>query len=59
MGRISEFDFITYKGHSLMFWALEWFQMSNDHFYKKYGFNFNPHEWAGLYAAARERLWGG
>lgn len=53
-----QFDYITFKGHSLMFWALEWLQMSNDHFYEKYGFNFNPYEWEGLYEAARKRLWG-
>lgn len=24
--------------------GVEWFKMSNDDFFKKYGFNFNPHE---------------
>lgn len=27
----------------------EWFNMSNDAFYEKYAFNFNPHEIQGLY----------
>ena len=29
--------------------GVEWFKMSNDAFFKKYGFNFNPHEYSGLY----------
>ena len=44
-----------FNGHSLLFWALEWFHMSNDAFYKKYGFNFNPHNFPGLYEIARKR----
>ena len=31
----------------------EWFKMSNDHFYEKYGFNFNPHTIPGLYEKCR------
>lgn len=33
--------------------GVEWFKMSNDTFYKVYGFNFNPHEWLGLYEKCR------
>ena len=52
-----QYDFVLYKGRSLMFWALEWFRMSNDAFYDLYGFNFNPHSYPGLYEAARTRYW--
>ena len=52
---MSQYDLIPYRGRSLMFWALEWFRMSNDAFFKIYGFNFNPHEYPGLYEAARDR----
>ena len=38
--------------------CLEWFQMSNDSFYQKYGFNFNPHEHQGLYDWGRKTLYG-
>ena len=41
---MSRWDFISYKGKSLMFWALEWFSMSNEAFEKLYGFSFNPHK---------------
>ena len=53
-----QYDLILFKGKSLMFWALEWFRMSNDTFFKLYGFNFNPHKYPGLYEAARERKYG-
>lgn len=33
--------------------GVEWFKMSNDDFFKKYGFNFNPHEYPGLYEKCR------
>jgi hypothetical protein len=39
--------------------AVEWFQMSNDDFFDTYGFKFNPHEYPGLYEAAREIVYGG
>lgn len=55
---MSKYDLMQYKGKSLMFWALEWFGMSNDGFFALYGFNFNPHEYHGLYEAARERKFG-
>ena len=55
---MNRFDSTSYKGKSLMFWALQWFSMSNDAFFKLYGFNFNPHNYPGLYEAARERKYG-
>lgn len=55
---MNRFDSTSYKGKSLMFWALQWFSMSNDAFFKLYGFNFNPHDYPGLYEAARERKYG-
>lgn len=55
---MGKFDKQMLNGHSLMFWAEEWFRMSNDAFYKKYGFNFNPHEYPGLYLTARKRVYG-
>ena len=39
--------------------ALEWFDMSNDDFFEKYKFNFNPHEYAGLYKIASELYFNG
>lgn len=51
------YDSIPYRGKSLMFWALEWFSMSNAAFFGLYGFNFNPHDYPGLYEAARERYY--
>lgn len=43
-----------YKGETLLFWAVQWFQLSNDEFYMRYGFNFNPHAYPGLYEKARK-----
>ena len=56
---MSMYDLMYYNGKSLMFWAEQWFKMSNDAFYRLYGFNFNPHNYAGLYEAARKRIYGG
>ena len=36
----------------------EWFRTSNDSFYDKYKFNFNPHQW-GLYEKCRKIVHGG
>ena len=55
---MSQYDKIRFQGKSLMFWATEWFRMSNDAFYALYGFNFNPHKYPGLYEEARERVYG-
>lgn len=38
--------------------TLEWFRMSNDAFFDKYGFNFNPHEYPGLYEWGRTAIFG-
>ncbi len=55
---ISQYDLIQFKGKSMMYWASEWFRMSNDTFYDLYGFNFNPHIYPGLYEEARRRVYG-
>ena len=54
---MSKFDSILYKGRSLMEWAILWFQMSNDAFFDAYGFNFNPHDYPGLFVEARRRVY--
>lgn len=36
----------------------EWFHTSNDLFYDKYKFNFNPHQWR-LYEECRKLAYGG
>lgn len=53
---MSKYDRIQLRGKSLMFWAVEWFKMSNDVFFSLYGFNFNPHNYPGLYDEARKRV---
>lgn len=45
------------KGKSLLEWAIIWFKTSNDGFYRMYGFNFNPHEYKGLYQLARSKVY--
>ena len=54
-----EFYYATknFNGCSLLFWALEWFHMSNDAFYKKYGFRFDPRRFPGLYEVARKKAY--
>ena len=47
-----------YKGKSLIDWAVLWFKMSNDAFFRLYGFNFNPHEYPYLYEIARNIVYG-
>ena len=51
----STWDTTYLYGASLMTWALRWFSMSNDAFFDLYKFNFNPHEYSGLYEEARRR----
>ena len=46
------------KGVSLLEWAIIWFKTSNDDFYSFYGFNFNPHNYPGLYLLARKKVHG-
>lgn len=43
----------TVSTYSATDMGVEWFKMSNDDFFKKYGFNFNPHEYPGLYEKCR------
>src|SRR5699024_9272337 len=50
--------FIQGKLYSKKKLCLDWFQMSNDGFYDLYGFNFNPHEYPGLYDWGRKTLYG-
>lgn len=45
-------------GKPLLFWAVEWFKNSNDNFFYKYGFNFNPHDYPNLYLIARNEVYG-
>lgn len=45
------------QGYDLVSLGCEWFRMSNEEFYKKYGFNFNPHDYAGLYEHCRELVY--
>lgn len=50
--------FINGKLYSKKLLCLDWFRMSNDVFYNVYGFNFNPHEYYGLYEWGRKTLYG-
>ena len=50
---MSRYEYEYLKGESLLTWAIRWFSMSNDAFYSVYGFNFNPHDYPGLYEAAQ------
>ena len=45
-----------YKGYYKWDLTKEWFQMSNDNVYNKYGFNFNPHKYGDLYIDVRNAL---
>lgn len=49
----------TEKGKSILQWAVLWFQMSNDAFFRNYGVNFNPHIYPYLYEIARDEVYGG
>lgn len=48
-GKVSTYDAVEL--------GCEWFKMSNDAFYKLYGFNFNPHEFSGLYEHCRNLVY--
>lgn len=50
--------FINGKLYSKQKLCFDWFKMSNDCFYEIYGFNFNPHEYSGLYEWGRKELYG-
>ena len=45
------------KGYDMIKLGCEWFRMSNDEFHKKYGFNFNPQIYPGLYERCRELVY--
>ncbi len=49
-GTVKEFDAVKL--------GCEWFRMSNDAFFAIYGFNFNPHKYAGLYERCRKLVYG-
>ena len=53
-------DTIVIKGvlYSKKQLCLDWFRMSNDLFFQEYGFNFNPHNYQGLYEWGRKTLYG-
>ena len=53
-----QYEIQTYKGKSLLQWAILWFKMSNDAFYELFGFNFNPHKYHYHYEIAREEVYG-
>lgn len=46
------------NGKPLLEWAIIWFKTSNDGFFRTYGFNFNPHDYKGLYILARKKVYG-
>ncbi len=48
------YEGVKYKGHDITALAVEWFKMSNDDFFEAYGFNFNPHDYPGLYEKAQK-----
>lgn len=50
--------FINGKLYNKKSLCLDWFRMSNDTFYEIYGFNFNPHNYDGLYEWGRKVLYG-
>ena len=45
----------TYDARKL---TIDWFTNSNDIFFYMYGFNFNPHDYPGLYEWGRKYLHG-
>ena len=49
----------TDKAYDLTALGVDWFKMSNDAFFEKYGFNFNPHEYPGLYLKCRRIVYPG
>lgn len=53
----SDLIFINGQLYSKKNLTLDWFRMSNDDFYRLYGFNFNPHEHPGLYEWGRKTLY--
>lgn len=50
------YQIASYRGKSLLEWAILWFRMSNEAFANIYGFNFNPHKHPNLYEIARNEV---
>lgn len=50
--------FINGKLYSKKALCIAWFRMSNDTFYDIFRFNFNPHDYPGLYEWGRKTLYG-
>lgn len=48
----------TSKLYDVVALGCAWFRMSNDAFYKEYGFNFTPQEVPGLYEKCRNIVYG-
>lgn len=53
-------DLININGewHSKKQLCIDWFKLSNDAFYRYYGFNFNPFEYEGLYEWGKKQFFG-
>lgn len=49
---------INGKSYSAKQLTIDWFTNTNDSFFSVYGFNFNPHEYPGLYEWGQEQLYG-
>lgn len=50
---MNEVKYGKYNGYWKWDLCVEWFSMNNDDFFNKYGFNFNPHNYEGLYSEVR------
>lgn len=55
----TQFGIIKINGrlYSLKHLCIDWFIMSNAEFFIKYGFNFNPFEYPGLYEWGRREIY--
>lgn len=45
------------KYHDALDAAVQWMKMTNDGFFRMYGFNFNPHKWGNLYSMAQKAVY--
>lgn len=45
---------INGKPYSKIKLTIDWFRNTNDGFFRVYGFNFNPHNYPGLYEKGRK-----
>ena len=55
---ITDTIIINGKLYSKKALCIAWFKLSNDMFFDIYGFNFNPHEYEGLYEWGQNTLYG-